>query len=133
MLLEIFNPYASSKVKTSVLRGAGREELLHLFVKSNNFIYIADTNSHILRNLSLCRPLMIQIKRSFPIHLWESFSKFTFTFDQEEYKNYVNKILTIFFDRSRELTSIMQRRESHFQSQSQAVLVVFRKIINSQK
>ena len=58
-------------------------------------------------------------------------TKFAFTFDQEKHKNYVNK--TFFFYRSRELTSIIQRRKSHFQSQLQALLVVFLKIILKNK
>ena len=45
-----------------------------VFVKLNDFIYIADVNSHILCNFSLGKSLLMQVKYSFPIKLWESFS-----------------------------------------------------------
>ena len=45
-----------------------------MFVKLNNFFYIADANLHILCNLSVGKSLVMQVKYSFLIKLWESFS-----------------------------------------------------------
>ena len=72
-----------------------------MFVESNNFIYIANGNSHILQNLSLRKAVIMQVKHSFLINLRESFpivvnplllveTKFAFTFGQECIKT-INK------------------------------------------
>ena len=45
-----------------------------MFVELNDFIYIANANSDILCNLSLGKSLVMQVKHSFPIKLWEGFS-----------------------------------------------------------
>ena len=45
-----------------------------MFVKLNDFIYIPDANSHILCNFSLGKSLVMRVKHSFLIRLWESLS-----------------------------------------------------------